>query len=104
MKCKILKIMIDINKEAEEYAKNKPMEGFDTQMRRDTFNRYSLKDSFIAGYNSKATQAKVIQGQIDSYQECLYYIDENHNEKFIINKINKLTEQLKELENESSNN
>jgi prefoldin subunit 5 len=47
------KIMIDINKEAEKY-------GFD---KNGILSEQG--QALIAGHNSKATQAKVIQGQID---------------------------------------
>jgi hypothetical protein len=53
--------MIDINKEAEEYSKS------------SLLNRKAAKH-FIAGHNSKATQAKVLQAQINillKYQQKL---------------------------------
>ena len=72
--------MIDINKEAEEYAISTPD------------NDPIRVLSFIAGHNSKATQAKVIQGQIDILTECGYDCRDTI--------IKKLQQQLKELENE----
>jgi len=52
--------MIDVNKEAEEYAKDL-IESKSVQPHESTW----VSSIFISGHNSKATQAKVIQGQID---------------------------------------
>jgi hypothetical protein len=118
--------MIDINKEAEEYAE---------------LNQYDLSEHDEGGYlgidektfakhliefatNSKATQAKVIQGQIDVLKEvdfnmCNLLRQEANNfgmsqeeatHKWertkwhleIESKINELQQQLKQLENEIS--
>jgi hypothetical protein len=92
--------MIDINKEAEEYAKKQCDDMYNKIGLTGAQWGWETKLDFIAGHNSKATQAKVIQGQIDAYQDCLYYIDENRNEKYIHSKIQDLQQQLKELENE----
>jgi hypothetical protein len=91
--------MIDINKEAEEYAE---------------LNQYDLSEHDEGGYlginektfakhliefatNSKATQAKIIQAQIEVLQSIdvpmFGYVT---NEIFI--KINELKQQLKNLE------
>jgi len=85
-----LKIMIDINKEAEEYAQN------EIKDRGDDNDKLICKIDFIAGYNSKATQAKILQAQIDILKEnrnpeTMYWLD---------NSIEKLQKQLKELKNE----
>jgi hypothetical protein len=77
--------MIDINKEAEEYSKS------------SLLNRKAAKH-FIAGYNSKAKQAKVLQAQID----VLRYIQGNSITPYnvmIENKIKELQQRLKKLEN-----
>jgi CRISPR/Cas system type I-B associated protein Csh2 (Cas7 group RAMP superfamily) len=61
--------MIDVNKEAEEYAKDL-IESKSAQPHESTW----VSSIFISGHNSKATQAKVIQGQIDvllKYQQKL---------------------------------
>ena len=76
--------MIDINKEAEEFLNNKWVKG-----------SYNGK-LFIAGHNSKATQAKVLQAQIDVLKEhrnpeTMYWLDSS---------IKKLEKQLKELQDE----
>jgi hypothetical protein len=79
--------MIDINKEAQEFLNNKWVKG-----------SYNGK-LFIAGHNSKATQAKVLQAQIDvlksiktsGFEEAFICND-------IYNKVIDLQQQLKELE------
>jgi hypothetical protein len=79
--------MIDINKEAKEYdAKTE-------------YSKYAIEYAFIAGHNSKATQAKVIQGQIDVLKEhrnseTIFWLDGS---------IEKLQQQLKELEDANEN-
>jgi hypothetical protein len=50
--------MIDVNKEAEEYASHSLKE----ERQKD------LKMGFIAGHNSKATQAKVLYFAIDRFK------------------------------------
>jgi hypothetical protein len=72
--------MIDINKEAQEFLNNKWVKG-----------SYNGK-LFIAGHNSKATQAKVLQAQIDILTECGY----DYRDAII----KKLQQQLKELKDE----
>jgi len=88
--------MIDINKEAEEL--------FPTDTK-DIRNIYRAADNelrqegFIACHNSKATQAKVLQAQIDvlksiktsGFEEAFICND-------IYNKVIDLQQQLKELE------
>jgi hypothetical protein len=86
--------MIDINKEAEEYA---PVQN---QCMLDVIQLNQRKqEDFIAGHNSKATQAKIIQAQIDVLKEIdvpmTGYITTQ-----IYSKIGKLRQQLKELKNE----
>jgi hypothetical protein len=86
--------MIDINKEAEEYKNSKKWA--------DNMSVNNWIDIiFIAGHNSKATQAKVLQAQID----VLKSIDCNmvgYVTTQIYLKIEKLQQQLKQLENEIS--
>jgi hypothetical protein len=91
--------MIDINKEAEEYVEIQKMEGFDNQMRRETFTRGSLNKAFIDGANSKHVQAKIIQAQIDVLRE----IDNKcfGGSNTCKAKIEKLQQQLKQLEDEA---
>jgi hypothetical protein len=86
--------MIDINKEAEEYANS-----FRFISESDSWfnNKYN---SFIAGHNSKATQAKVIQTQIDVLEEVKELVDYKHFESVKLEyKIHKFQQQLKNLEN-----
>jgi hypothetical protein len=93
--------MIDVNKEAEEYAKDL-IESKSAQPHESTW----VSSIFISGHNSKSTQAKVLQAQIDENNSILELIklrSECLNERltFVIkNRINNLEQQLKELENE----
>jgi len=85
--------MIDINKEAEEYAKN------NTEI---PFYQVIFKHFFISGANSKHVQAKILQAQIDVYSDLLRQSD-NHFAaicKYMIKQVELLQQQLKELENE----
>jgi hypothetical protein len=82
--------MIDINKEAREYALTKSSTG--------QFINTHIRD-FIAGVNSNHVQAKIIQAQIDVLKEhrnpeTMYWLD---------NSIEKLQKQLKDLENADRN-
>jgi hypothetical protein len=77
--------MIDLSKEAEEYATiNK------------TYSEQSELD-FIAGANSKYVQAKIIQAQIDILTETNDYWD---LPVWLNDKVKELQQQLKQLENE----
>jgi hypothetical protein len=73
--------MIDINKEAEEYAKKGCWEGV-------------RKSSFIAGANSKYVKAKIIQAQIDLLHEF-------NSTAGIVDRIDNLQNQLNQLEDEA---
>jgi hypothetical protein len=82
---------MDINKEAEDYAKSKWPS---TSVVNDL-----IQEGFIAGANSKWVQDKVLQAQID----VLRFIQGNSITPYnvmIENKIKELQQQLKELENE----
>jgi len=89
--------MIDINKEAYElYPENweSIMEG-----NHDT-NSYE-RQAFIAGHNSKATQAKVLQSQIDLCNRALSWSNEvDPTSDYIEKELIALQQQLKQLENE----
>jgi hypothetical protein len=90
--------MIDINKEAEEYASYKN-DNIPIEFGNEKFNE-SIKKHFIAGHNSKATQTKVLQGQIDL---ILHFRDtfQFSMASFIWkNKLIELQQQLKQLEDE----
>jgi exonuclease VII small subunit len=95
--------MIDINVEAEEYAKEvNGIYGEELYPNCDeTLNEVTIKE-FKAGHNSKATQAKVLQAQIDVVQKILKK-SEFKNNAVIISciqfEITDLQQQLKELEN-----
>jgi hypothetical protein len=96
--------MIDINKEAEEYVKEWCL--INSYNERDMIHSHSLPNyettislltkGFIAGHNSKATQAKIIQAQIDILYEFRDYVE---NSSIFNDRIFKLQEQLKQLEN-----
>jgi hypothetical protein len=118
--------MIDINQEAEEYAWKKP-NPFSLKLPANELVLASKTD-FIAGHNSKATQAKVIQGQIemlnslDGKLQAKYEILTNMQQEYIgkmkegqlaskksglrlakeeiKRDLKELQQQLKELENE----
>jgi hypothetical protein len=79
--------MLDLDKEAEEYAHNY----FNMH---ETNNYKALKQGFIVGAESKYVQAKILEAQIDILKdrrnsETIFWLDDT---------INKLEEQLKELE------
>jgi hypothetical protein len=83
--------MIDINKEAEEYLKQW-----------DWAEDVNGLGCFIAGHNSKATQAKVLQSQIDlltqilNHEDCPFPLWSKFNtEKLVFEK------QLKQLQDET---
>lgn len=79
--------MIDLNKEAEEYA---PIQN---QCILDVIELNKIKqEDFISGANSKYVQAKIIQAQISILRKSTYagYTD----------LMKELHQQLKQLENE----
>ena len=91
--------MIDINKEAEEYLDRT----YSLSYERTTWQKLHIK-SFIAGHNSKATQADVIQAQIDVLEDLDFNPRENVVD-FILNikyKVRELQQQLKQLEDETN--
>lgn len=85
--------MIDINKEAEDivfFQLESDSDGF------ESFYRYKeVIKGIIAGHNSKATQAKVLQAQINILREV------NINNIDVLYK--ELQQKLKELENDTIN-
>jgi hypothetical protein len=89
--------MIDINKEAEELA--------DEVVFKDNTHLYaSYFQGVIAGYNSKATQAKILQTLIEENKTILSMLRKHGNAQnrlFVTGRITELEEQLKELENDS---
>jgi hypothetical protein len=93
--------MIDINKEAEEYGWRIKTNTFSDPVKSNDLANSAIQD-FIAGHNSKATQAKIIQAQIDVYSDLLRQ-SENHKAaicKYMIKQVETLQQQLKELEND----
>jgi len=86
--------MIDINKEVEKYAENKSSH--------KVFQEAHIED-FIAGHNSKATQAKILQAKIETINmiiNCYNLLYEDINDLKLT--ISRLQQQLKELENDNS--
>jgi hypothetical protein len=86
--------MIDINKEAEEYGWRIKTNTFSDPVKANDLANSAIQD-FIAGHNSKATQAKVLQAKIDVLtehrnSETIYWLDSS---------IKLLQQQLEKLEN-----
>ena len=78
--------MIDLNKEAEEYAYN-------------LYDETSQIQGFISGANSKYVEAKILQAQIDVYSDLLRQ-SHNHSAaicRYMIEKSEGLKQQLKQL-------
>jgi hypothetical protein len=84
--------MIDINKEAREYALTKSSSG--------QFINTHIRD-FMAGVNSKHVQAKILQAQI---KLSIHYMNNTNDADtlfFIGEQVTQLRQQLKDLENEN---
>jgi hypothetical protein len=83
--------MIDLNKEAEDYSIKHHLD-------KHKYSGDKERISFIAGANSTYVQAKIIQAQIDVLRE----IDNKcfGGSNTCKAKIEKLQQQLKQLENE----
>ncbi len=96
--------MIDLSKEAEEYAAIPSTLSLTT--------RQKIQIAYVAGAtDSKYAQAKAIQAQIDVLNKTRTYFDvskldvyeQKHHVRFtsiIIDQMEKLQQQLKQLENE----
>ena len=84
--------MVDLNKEAEEYAHN----NFEMH---ETNNYKALKQGFIAGGNSKFVKQQILQVQIDALSTLRLGInDDNTVTVFEIkDKIKQLQQKLKQL-------
>lgn len=88
--------MIDLNKEAEEYAKNKSSA--------DVFQKAHIKD-FIAGANSKYVKQQILQTQIDVLDNimsrCTNYelLNMDNTLDNIYEKFQELQQELKQLQN-----
>jgi cation transport regulator ChaC len=93
---------MDVNKEAEEYANNvrKGVE-FDC-IEECRLYIQNAKEDFISGHNSKSTQAKIIQVQIDILKEYSDYYWNKISTERILKHIEILQKELKQLENEIS--
>jgi hypothetical protein len=84
--------MIDISKEAEEYAK--------TITNLPQWNKHDA-NIFIAGHNSKATEAKILQAQIDVLKSHVEHPTKPGYKRYdILDKIKKLEKELKQLKDE----
>lgn len=103
--------MINLNKEVEEYV-SLNWGNYQNELSQIsemlTLGEISKKD-FIAGHNSKATEAKVIQAQIDVLKEIrskMSMFEISNMENTLDNlyyKEQELEQQLKKLENETNN-
>jgi hypothetical protein len=83
--------MIDINKEAEEYANS-------FRFISETDSWFNNKcNSFIAGHNSKATQYKVLQFSIEQFKK-LTERQGGYSFKDVSERLKWLEERLKEFE------
>jgi hypothetical protein len=90
--------MIDLNKEAEEYARNKNSSV--------VFQEAHIVD-FTAGANSKFVKQQILQAQIDVLtgirDKCTMYELENMDNTLnnMYNKVQELQQKLKQLQDES---
>jgi hypothetical protein len=84
--------MIDINKEAEEY-----LLGFREGEVPKSFEE--VKQIYVAGHNSKATQAKILEAQINILNKTIDMFG-NVNSTTTTGLMWELKQQLKQLENE----
>ena len=81
--------MIDLNKEAEEYAKTFIEDDGTTEV------------DFIAGANSKYVKQQILQAQIDACNDILSWDNEvNETTYYTNNKLNKFQQELKQLQDE----
>ena len=94
--------MIDINKEAEEYGWRIKTNTFSDPVKANDLANSAIQD-FIAGHNSKATQAKVIKSQIEiidyvNSMKFSYDYDLHTQQKKLDKKLAYLQQQLEQLE------
>ena len=85
--------MKDLNSASEQYAHN----WFNMH---ETNNFKALKQGFEAGVNSKYVQAKIIEAQIYVLKSIGTVHDESCMSQKVTDKIKKLQQQLKQLDNE----
>jgi flagellar biosynthesis/type III secretory pathway protein FliH len=85
---------MDINEEARKWARSQFSSDPDDY---EELYYLGLEHGYKAGHNSKATQAKVIQAQIDILYEFRDYVESS---SIFNDRIFKLQQQLKELEDE----
>lgn len=108
LKLNTKKPMINLNKEAKDYAIKECGDLYNVSLYHNkmyTYGSASVKN-FIAGHNSKTTEVKVIQAQINENNSVLEMLKIHGNERciFIVkNRIKNLQQQLKKLENETNN-
>jgi hypothetical protein len=82
--------MTDLNKEAEEYAKNKSSA--------NVFQKAHIKD-FIAGANSKYVKQQILLAKIDALRN-IAGDDDEHTEKRRVLHITRFQQELKQLQDE----
>lgn len=109
--------MIDLSKEAEEYAQKVWGTYINDVFKHDdiiidkTLGEITISDFIAGATDSKYVQAKIIQAQIDVLNKTRAYFDvskldvyeQKHHVRFtsiIIDQMEKLQQQLKQLENE----
>ena len=90
--------MNELEKEAEEYTNKQKTDSFDSQMRRETFTRSSLQESFEAGATSKYVEREKIKAIIDTLDVLLHLNEDDFDRGkgcvIIRNKIEELQKQL----------
>ena len=90
--------MIDLNKEAEEYAKS-----IHKNHVLKTFREYS-KNDFIAGANSKFVKKQILQAQINLCNSALDWSNiQDETSEYIENKLKQLQQELKQLQDVDKN-
>jgi len=80
--------MSKLDKIAEEYANKQKMKSYDTQMRRETFTRYGLKESYKMGVKETINLIDWDKIKID------WKDNSNFDEILISQMLNKLKEQI----------
>jgi phosphopantothenoylcysteine synthetase/decarboxylase len=92
--------MIELNKEAEEYAdkqSNKSMRSNDIEYSKSGEELYEeAKTDFIAGATSNYVKQQILRAKIKSYLDCLHF----PNKTIAFNKLEELQQELKQLQDE----
>ena len=87
----------ELELEAEKYAESQKMEGFDSQMRRDTFTRYSLEVAYKKGATSKYVEKQKLEFAIEQLKSLREVHDETVMSERVKKAIRDLEQKLSEL-------